>query len=99
MEFFFIAILTNTLQIFIESLFSYRWLYFEDTPKDIFRQYAIGFSFISIIPVINLIVYRIKGNCSLTALVVTYSAAIAIGTIKTFFDTFQFVKFILRGRT
>lgn len=47
--FFLVGLLTNTLLFFTEVQASFRWLYFEDRPNQIVRQYVAGFAYLSIL--------------------------------------------------
>jgi|GEM_PF-6891229 len=92
--FFIVALLTNTLMLFVESLFSNRWLYFEENVKDIIRQYLVGILFLSGLPIIVGVERYFTNNASnafiITGLII-YRFALIVGIIKTFYDTTVFV--------
>lgn len=93
---FLVGLFTNTLLFFTEVQASFRWLYFEDRPNQIIRQYVAGFLYISILPALFGLAGFFQKNFDEFFSVSTfvYGIVFIIGITKTFYDIIKFIKFL-----
>lgn len=87
--------MTNSLHFIVDNLYGLRWLYFEDTPKEIIKHYFIGILFWTLFPILiglSCILDNEHIDTVKPISIIIFVIAIIIGSVKTFFDTINYIK-------